>query len=172
MVWKYYPHSIIMSFETSEKEKYSYRFPLSKLLDMVFWAHSQDNLYTSTYWNMYWSVVYICKDYIIQENMYYCHQLFFIKLTYSSNRKSQDWFWKHWCSKAKIMLFFSESHCKCWSNATKSLFSTEDLKPTLLSYPVGAATAAAAACRSQLCWSVTGIQKLWHMPKCFDKEII
>ena len=58
------------------------------------------------------------------------------------------------------MLFFLESHCKCWSNATKSLFSTEDLKPTLLSYPVGAATASAAvACRSQLCWSVTGIQK-------------
>ena len=68
---------------------------------------------------------------------------FFIKLTYSSNRKSQDLFWKHWCSKVKRMLFFLESHCKCWSNATKSLFSTEDLKPTLLSYPVGAATASA-----------------------------
>ena len=86
--------------------------------------------------------------------MYYCHQLFFfVKLTYSSNRKSQDWFWKHWCSKAKRMLFFLESHCKCWSNATKSLFSTEDLKHTLLSYPVGAATAAAAACRSQSSWA-------------------
>ena len=118
---------------------------------------------------MYWSVVYICKNYIIQENMYYCHQLFFVKLTYSSNRKSQDWFWKHWCSKAKRMLFFLESHCKCWSNATKSLFSTEDLKPTLLSYPVGAATAAAAACRSQSSWVTTRIQKMfrcfWHMTK-------
>ena len=50
------------------------------------------------------------------------------------------------------MLFFfaeeeEESHCKCWSNATKSLFSTEDVK-LLLSYParaVGGAAAAAAA---------------------------
>ena len=118
---------------------------------------------------MYWSVVYICKDYIIQKNMYYCHQLLFLKLTYSSKKKSQDWFWKHWCSKAKRMLFFLESHCKCWSNATKSLFSTEDLKPTLLSYPVGAATAAAAACRTQSSWATTRIQKMfrcfWHMTK-------